>query len=310
MRGQINQGNNNMGKKTQQFKQFQNLGNIQTQSNKANNLPSNNNYLNKNTNFYNNNNNYRNNINLNKNTNTSGNKLMVKTNTNPNLNSPTSNTIINNAFMMIKNELNKKDEKISQLEFQLSELQKKYNSLSNNIGNNENNENQIKIPINLNKNFTFGEINPEEIKQTKPQLSPKFINRGKYGINFQKFSQNISSHNANYNSDSENFDNKRFNQKNYGLSNDSGNENSVITINSNFRIYSKGEVKMFLKEVKSRVNPVIFKEFIQNIKLLISTKDKNGIDKNIIVENVKILFGEEFKDLFIKFESIIGINNK
>ena len=67
---------------------------------------------------------------------------------------------------------------------------------------------------------------------------------------------------------------------------------------------------MFLKEVKSRVNPVIFKEFIQNIKLLISTKDKNGIDKNIIVENVKILFGEEFKDLFIKFESIIGINNK
>ena len=232
---------------------------------------------------------------------------MMKNNTNPNLNSnTTSNNIINNAFMMIKNELKKKDDRISQLEFQLSELQKKYNSLTNNNGNNIN---QIQIPNTLNKNFTFGEKNSEEIKQTKPQ-SPPSINRGKFGINFQKFSQNNSSHNVNYNSDNEYLDNKRFNQKNFGLGNDSGNENSVLTFNSNnFRIYSKGEVKMFLKEVKSRVDPPIFKDFIQNIKLLTSTKDKNGIDKNIIVENVKILFGEEFKDLFVKFESIIGLNN-
>ena len=308
MKGQTNQGLNNMNRKPQQFKQFQNLGSMQTPNKKTNNLASNNNYLGKNTtNFYNNNN--RNNINLNTNANISG-KLMMKTNTSPNMNSPTTNTIINNAFMMIKNELRKKDEKISQLEFQLSELRKKYNSLTNNTGNNENNGNQIPIPNPLNKNFTFGEMNSEEIKQNKAQLSPSSMNRGKFAINFQKFAQNNASNFGNYNSDSEHFDNKRFNQKNYGLGNDSGNENSLLTYNSNnFRIYSKGEVKSFLKEVKSKVNPVIFKEFIQNIKLLTSTKDKNGIDKHIIVENVKILFGEEFKDLFVKFESIIGLNN-
>ena len=38
MRGQTNQGFNNMTRKPQQFKQFQNLGNMQTPSNKINNL--------------------------------------------------------------------------------------------------------------------------------------------------------------------------------------------------------------------------------------------------------------------------------
>ena len=44
---------------------------------------------------------------------------------------------------------------------------------------------------------------------------------------------------------------------------------SIFTGNSsNFRRHSKTEVKLFLKEVKSKVPPIIFKEFIQNIKCI------------------------------------------
>ena len=32
-------------------------------------------------------------------------------------------------------------------------------------------------------------------------------------------------------------------------------------------------------------------------------------DKNKVVENVKILFGEEYKEVFIKFQIIIGVND-
>ena len=102
---------------------------------------------------------------------------------------------------------------------------------------------------------------------------------------------------------------KKYSNKNkYG--GDNARENSIITGNSsNFQGHSKNEVKLYLKEVKSKVDPIIFKEFIQNIKLLTNSKEKNGVDKKSVVEKVKMLFGEQFKDLYIKFESIIGINN-
>ena len=32
-------------------------------------------------------------------------------------------------------------------------------------------------------------------------------------------------------------------------------------------------------------------------------------DKNKVVENVKILFREEYKEVFIKFQIIIGVND-
>ncbi len=69
------------------------------------------------------------------------------------------------------------------------------------------------------------------------------------------------------------------------------------------------EVKSYLKKFKSRVNQIIFKEFIQNINLLTNSKDKNGVDKKSDVEKVRILFGEEYKDLYMKFENIFGIKN-
>ena len=46
-----------------------------------------------------------------------------------------------------------------------------------------------------------------------------------------------------------------------------------------------------------------------NIKLLTNSKNKNGVDKKNVIEKVRLLFGEQFKDLFIKFESILGFTN-
>ena len=47
---------------------------------------------------------------------------------------------------------------------------------------------------------------------------------------------------------------------------------------SSYNLHSKGEVKLFLKEVKEKVDPNIFKEFIKNIKLLTKSKEKNGVN--------------------------------
>jgi hypothetical protein len=51
-----------------------------------------------------------------------------------------------------------------------------------------------------------------------------------------------------------------------------------------------------------------FKEFIQSIKLLTSTKGEWNINKTNIVERVRNLLGEMHDDLFIKFKNIIGYN--
>ena len=42
---------------------------------------------------------------------------------------------------------------------------------------------------------------------------------------------------------------------------------------------------------------------------IIEVKNKNGVDKKSVIEKVRLLFGEQFKDLFIKFESILGFTN-
>lgn len=81
--------------------------------------------------------------------------------------------------------------------------------------------------------------------------------------------------------------------------------NSFLTNNE---IPSKYEVKTYLKEVRSRVNPLVFKQFIENIKLL-TDKNCKGINKQNLIRNVKMLFGNEYEDLFEKFETILGIKN-
>ena len=92
------------------------------------------------------------------------------------------------------------------------------------------------------------------------------------------------------------------NNKNiYHLSNSSNQfkvnnrENSLTANSGNSKSHSKSDVKMYLKEFKEKVEPPIFKEFIKNIKFMIASKDKNEVNRSKIVENVKILFGEQYK---------------
>ena len=63
--------------------------------------------------------------------------------------------------------------------------------------------------------------------------------------------------------------------------------------------------KDYLTEVKAKIEPKKFKEFIRNIKLLTS-KSEIAPNKESIVESMKKLFGKEHLDLFLRFEKIIG----
>ena len=68
-------------------------------------------------------------------------------------------------------------------------------------------------------------------------------------------------------------------------------------------IQSKIEVKNYLKEMKSKLEPPNFKKFITLIKTLI--KNKNSEQKNEIILNIKNLIGD--KSLITKFENIMKI---
>ena len=125
----------------------------------------------------------------------------------------------------------------------------------------------------------------------------------KNNIRSNSYMLSNSQNKINYNSDTEKVVNKRF----PGYDNLShSNDRSLLTYNGGgSQASTKAEVKNYLKEVKQKIEPWKFKEFIRNIKLLTS-KNNTTINKDIIVESVRILFGDEHKDLFIKFESIIG----
>jgi hypothetical protein len=210
------------------------------------------------------------------------------------------NNNINKALILLKNEFKKKDDRIKFLELKVAELERKINMITKSYGNanmgsapqkskllNENNN----LNVNLKKDFTFGEQNSGEVNPFKNPLGTNKMDAGggNYRIinNKNIFPQTNSSNQFKVNN----------------------RENSLTGNSGNSKSHSKSDVKMYLKEVKQKVEPSIFKEFIKNIKLLTSSKDKNGVDRSRVVENVRILFGEEYKELFIKFESIIGIND-
>ena len=66
----------------------------------------------------------------------------------------------------------------------------------------------------------------------------------------------------------------------------------------------KLEVKKFLEEVKSKVNSNMFKKFAEKIKLLLDKKGNHN--KDIIINDIKNLFGNEYYDLYEKFKKITG----
>ena len=294
--------NNMNNKNSNSIKNQNNRNNINSNTK----MNRNNNYLNNNINNINNNNinrgiqNNINNINLNRGI----------SNNKSNNNSDSNNNNINKAIIILKNEFKKKDDKIKLLELKVEELERKINMITNSKINlqQQNNNNNMNKNINgpFNKNFTFAELNSGEVNPFTNNNEKNQINTGMEEANIDNnnnvYSQNKSSNQFQINNNQYNLNNN--NNLNQGIK-----ENSAITGNSgSSRNHSKNEVKSYLKEVKEKVEPFIFKEFIKNIKLLTSSKENKGaIDRKKVVENVKILFGEQYKELYIKFEAIIGI---
>ena len=263
-----------------------------------------------------------------KNMNYSNNKSNTNINNNQNRNMNNQNNNINKALLVIKNEFKRKDERIKLLELKVAELENKINRIlkSGNLQSNYNTN--ITNLINISqkqtgKNFTFSEkyseeINPEYNRRDSNINKAREINYNRGNNPFRDKEDNHNNNN-NYNIQTKSANQYKIKANNINNDliitnknnlNDTNMEGSIFTGNSsNFQKHSKNEVKLYLKEVKSKVDPIIFKKFIQNIKLLTNSKDKNGVDRNSIIEKVKILFGEQFKDLFIKFQSILGFNN-
>ena len=239
---------------------------------------------------------------------------------NQNPNSNAMNNIMNNndelgkALLIIRRECKKKDDKIRELEKKVNELTNKLKLL---LKNNDNNNY-------LNNDFeNVGEVKPFPLAQdmnnfeSNDNKDGEIINR--IGNNIRGYSfgysnnknnqrsnsymQKVKDNAINYNSDTEKVPNQRF----PGYDNMShSNDHSILTYNGrDSQVSSKAEVKSYLKEVKSKIEPHKFKEFIRNIKLL-TAKNNTTFNKDIIVESVRKIFGETNKDLFIKFQYIIG----
>ena len=182
----------------------------------------------------------------------------------------TNNNEIENAFSIILNEINKRDERIKELEEQVTSLKR-----------------QLLIKNNQYQPVTVGQTNLVPSTQESP---------------FRNINQDFLSNRINYNSDSEKkvkvplpWPTTQTPSNSFMMTN-SGNKDSA---------QSRNEVKNYLKEVKDIVDPKLFKEFIKNIKLL--TNKTANVNKKAIIENVRNLFGEQYIDLYMKFETILGV---
>ena len=329
-----NQNNNNMNNFNH------NMKNTNARIGLNLNLNKNNNNIKPNMNKQNN---YMNNMNRNMN-----NKNNINNANNMNRNIPSTNNnagtdnVINRALNMIRSEFRKKDEIIRQLELKVEELEDKINLITNNneINNNYNNINESnKMQLNNNymgkvnnnippnkvgKNFTFSEKYSEEFNNNlNMQDNYDRINK------IPEMNYNINKNNAlwnkegnirkNYQSNSNNqYQINENNQNDYmasqqynEMNNEGQRENSIKTWNSgNYHGFSKTDVKSYLKEVKSKLDPDSFHDFIRNIKLLTSSKEQGNIDRKGIVDRVRILLLETDDELFEKFKKIIGYNEE
>jgi hypothetical protein len=247
-----------------------------------------------------------------------------------------SDNMINKALSMIRIEFRKKDEKIKSLELKVAELENQLKLLTRNNAVNNNdysnqiaNNNFVRNSNNFNeqqkkigKNFTFSEKYSDEIHYMKNIEDENMLNNNNMNriskMRENNFNQNNNVREINYQNNSNNqYNVNRINEndymsnqpKNKEVNNDAQRENSIKTWNSgNYHGWSKLDVKLYLKEVKSKLEPQDFKEFIHSIKLLTSSKGEGNTDKSSIVQRVRLLLGERHDDLFIKFKNIIGYN--
>ena len=214
---------------------------------------------------------------------------------------------LSQAFLIIQNELKKKNNRINELERKVRELTAKIRSLKNN--NFTSNNSPMMTPYKEEpKNIYNNNINEDTDERFNNNLNnmgfknqnSNIINLGQTNIRNNSQKRAFKASNLNYNSDNENIVKRNQNYDNLSHSND----NSVLTYNG-VHSNSKKDVKEYLKEVKEKIEPKKFKEFIRNIKLLTS-KSEIAPNKEIIIENMRKLFGNEHLDLFLRFEKIIG----
>ena len=224
-------------------------------------------------------------------------------NKNSNIINNSENDELGKAILLIRRELKRKDDKILQLEKKVNELTNTLNLLTNGKLSNYNISSnfapfkkQSKEDYSQEEDFRMG----NDIRAGGQSMGYTGLNSlGKNKIRNNNYIRSVSQNNPNYNSDNENV------IKRYPDNLSHSNDNSVLTYNG-VQTNSKRDVKNFLKEVKAKIEPKKFKEFIRNIKLL-TAKNNSALNKDIIVESVRIIFGEEHKDLFIRFETIIGV---
>lgn len=223
---------------------------------------------------------------------------------NQNLINNNENDELGKALLIIRRELKRKNDRILELENKVIKLTNILNRLINNKSNN------INISSNINpfkSKIKGGNVEEENKKGGDIRANMEFSglnninNLVKNNIRSNNYIRSVSQNNNNYNSDNENIVKRNPGYDNLSRSND----NSVLTYNG-VQTSSKKNVKNYLKEVKNRINQTKFREFIRNIKLL-TAKNNSALNKEIIIESVRILFGEENKDLFIKFKTIIGV---
>ena len=223
---------------------------------------------------------------------------------NQNLINNNENDELGKALLIIRRELKRKNDRILELENKVIKL----TNILNRLINNKSNNNIISSNINPFKSkIKGGNVEEENKKGGNIRTNMEFSglnninNLVKNNIRSNNYIRSVSQNNNNYNSDNENIVKRNPGYDNLSRSND----NSVLTYNG-VQTSSKKNVKNYLKEVKNRISQTKFREFIRNIKLL-TAKNNSALNKEIIIESVRILFGEENKDLFIKFKTIIGI---
>lgn len=234
-----------------------------------------------------------------------------KQNRNININN-SGNNDLERAFLIIKNELKKKDDRIRELERKVSALNNKLNLLTNNNNNYNIEISPMETPYKESpKNIYNDKVNNNMINNNLENIDNKIdykeLMRNRNNIinisnNKRSISQTRQPSNHGYNSDNENIIKRMPGYDNLSHSN----ENSVLTYNGIYG-HSKQDVKQFLKEVKEKIEPKKFKEFIRNIKLL-TAKNRNSINRATIIESVQNIFGIEHLDLFLKFEKIVGVS--
>lgn len=181
---------------------------------------------------------------------------------------------VEHAFSQILNELYKKDSRINELEKEISNLKQQIMLLSKSNNNNDSNSYGKCNNVNM---FDDIPLRNELISTFKATNSRGASNKGV-----------ASMHNNNNNNNSIN--------------------NSFLVSGSNCSSKDntqwKNEVKKYLNEVKDKVEPQLFHEFITYIKIM-TGKSNSSTNKKEIIDKVKELFGTQHYDLFQKFEMIV-----